>query len=367
MLSDDACVRLIDHLPDGLLLVRDGVVVHVSLRASEVMGISARRIQGSTIDVLGEDAASVVQRVGEGSAVVTARDLPWSRPGAARRVTFVGSPGEAPGDVLLLVREAVTSSDPAARDSFRRRLLWLDGLAAGMAHEVKNPLGGIRGAAQLLRRSPGAEEVDELTALIIRETDRIASIVDQLMVFSQPRELQRAPVSLNRLVHDEVALLQAQDDGRRIEPVLDLDPSLPPVEGDPARLREAVGNLLRNAWEAARTHVHVLTRIDAEGRRKEAGVDRGLAIRVSIADDGEGIDPARLHGLFAPFSTTKTGGSGLGLFVTRLAVDAHGGALHVEPGPGVGARFDLTVWERLPDGDPLPADSTLASRMETNQ
>ncbi|MCO4768450.1 MAG: hypothetical protein KDA24_00360 [Deltaproteobacteria bacterium] len=374
MLSDDARVRLIDHLPDGLLLVRQEVVVFASVRASEIMGISPRRIQGEPIHVLGDDAVHVVQRVLAGSAVCTARDLPWSRPGGTRRITFVGSPGEHAGEVLLVVREAIAQSDPTERDSFRRRLLWLDGLAAGMAHEVRNPLGGIRGAAQLLRRSPDPADVDELTGLIIRETDRINAIVEQLMLFSRPRALRRDAVQLNRLLHDEVALLRAQSAGPgaesgpegapTIDVVLDLDPSLPPVEGDPDRLREAVGNLLRNAWEAARARVHVSTRVDPESRVREGGLDRGLGIRVSVGDDGEGIDPERLPQLFAPFATTKTDGSGLGLFVTRLAVDAHAGKLDVQPGPGQGARFDLTLWERLPDDVPTvtSTDSPLVER-----
>lgn len=350
MLSDDERVELIDHLPDGLLLVQGGVVVYVSHRASEIMGLSARRIQDNPIEILGDEARSVVQRVLEGSAVCTARDLPWSRPGGARRITFVGSPGAGADQVLLVVREAGTPSDPVARESFRRRLLWLDGLAAGMAHEIRNPLAGIRGAAQLLRRDPGPAEVDELTGMIIRETDRIDAIVEQLMLFTRPRALRREPVLLNRLVHDEVALLKAQG-GAELEVVLDLDPSLPPVQGDAARLREAVGNLLRNAWEAARTRVHVTSRVEPDGRLTESGLDRGIALRLSVADDGEGIDPDRLPELFAPFATTKTGGSGLGLFVTRLAVDAHGGKLQVEPGPGTGACFGLTLWERLPEAD----------------
>ena len=359
MLSDDERVDLIDHLPDGLLLVRGGVVVHVSHRASEIMGLSARRIQGNSIESLGKDAHNVVQRVLAGSVVCTARDLPWSRPGGAQRLTFVGSPGASPDQVLLVVREAGGSTDPVVRESFRRRLQWLDGLAAGMAHEIRNPLGGIRGAAQLLRRDPDPAEVDELTGMIIRETDRIDAIVEQLMLFTRPRTLRREPVLLNRLVHDEVALLKAEG-AATVEVVLDLDPSLPSVEGDPGRLREAVGNLLRNAWEAAQSRVHVTSRVEPDGRLTESGLDRGIALRLTVADDGEGIEPDRVPELFAPFATTKTGGSGLGLFVTRLAVDDHGGKLQVDPGWGTGASFGLTLWERLPDAEvPFPGTASL--------
>ena len=356
---------VLDHLPDGLVLVRGDLIAYANQRACEILGVSPRRFAGAELPGLMPDAAEVVSRVQQGALTCTARDLPWSRPGAARRVTFVGSPGPAPDEVLLVVREAGQPSDPQARDAFRRRLEWLDGLAAGMAHEIRNPLGGIRGAAQLLRRGPDPDEMDELTGLIIRETDRINAIVEQLMVFTRPRPLRSDHVQLNRLVHDEVALLGAQqrapasDSPAGVEFVLDLDPSLPQVEGDPDRLREAVGNVLRNAWQAARTRVRVRTRVEPEGRLREQGRDRGMAIRLTIADDGEGIDPARLPGLFAPFATTRNDGSGLGLFVTRLAIDEHAGMLSADPGPGRGASFDLLLWERLPVAAPprTPIDS----------
>ncbi len=354
MNSDTLEQTVLDHLPDGLVLVRDGRIAYSNHRASEILGISKRRLTGAQVSDLLPGAAEVVSRVVGGAMTCTARDLSWSRPGAARRVTFVGSRGPATGEVLLVVRVAGLPTDPGAREAFRRRLEWLDGLAAGMAHEIRNPLGGIRGAAQLLRRDPDPAEVDELTGLIIRETDRINSIVEQLMLFTRPRPLRRDRVQLNRLVHDEVALLVAQqrapssDSAEPVEFVLDLDPSLPEVEGDARRLREAVGNLLRNGWQAARARVTVRTRVEPEARLREQGRDRGLALRLSVQDDGPGIDPARLPGLFAPFATTRNEGSGLGLFVTRLSIDEHAGMLSADPGPGTGATFEIQLWERLP-------------------
>ncbi len=358
MHSESLEQSVLDHLPDGLVLVREDRVAYSNHRASEILGISQRRLAGSQIADLLPDAVEVVARVVGGAMTCTARDLSWSRPGGARRLTLVGSPGPAPGEVLLVVRVAGLPSDPGARDAFRQRLEWLDGLAAGMAHEIRNPLGGIRGAAQLLRRNPDPDEVDELTGLIIRETDRIDSIVEQLMLFTRPRPLRRQGVQLNRLVHDEVALLVAQqrapdsDSGPAVDFSLDLDPSLPEVEGDAQRLREAVGNLLRNAWQAARTRVTARTRVEPEARLREQGRDRGLALRLSVGDDGDGIDPARLPGLFAPFATTRNEGSGLGLFVTRLAIDEHAGVLTADPGPGTGATFDVLLWEKLPAEHP---------------
>ncbi len=364
--------RLIEHLPDGVLLIEGGRVRFASGRAAEVLGISVRRLCGASLDeVLPPAADDVVQRVLGGASSCTVRDQMWDRPSASKRVTITGTPGPGPGQVVVVVAGTPGGVGHAAAEGFRRRLAWLDSLAAGMAHEIRNPLGGIRGAAQLLRRDPEPADHDELTGLIIQEADRIDALVEQLMSLTRPRPLKRSPVSLNRLVHDEVALLRARFGGDPVDWDLDLDPSLPAVEGDPERLREAVGNLLRNAQEAAAGRVTVRTRIDAGGKLAEVdGYDRGVAIRIEVTDDGEGIEPARVPTLFDPFMTTKQEGSGLGLFVTRLAIQDHRGLISVDPRPGLGAAFRVVLSERLPPSaeaeaaPSLPLNLSLSSRLE---
>ena len=313
--------------------------------AEEVLGRARRRLVGAeSIDVLPEGALEAVERVEAGASSCTVRDLPLG-PSASTRLTVTASPGPSPGQVVLLLAGDSDPAGHAAAEGFRRRLAWLDSLAAGMAHEIRNPLGGIRGAAQLLARGPEPDDQDELCGLIIQEADRIDGIVERLMGLVRPRRLDRGSVSLNRLVHDEVLLLRAHF-GAGVQWELDLDPSLPELEGDAQRLREAVGNLLRNAREAAGTRVEVRTRVESGGRFAYDGHDRGLVLRLDVVDDGPGVAEDQLGRLFDPFSTTKPQGTGLGLFVSRLAIDDHGGLLEVEPGPG--ARFTVLLSERLP-------------------
>lgn len=342
---------LVEHLPVGVALVEAGRVSYATERAAEVLGISVRRMYGSAIEeVLPAGVDEVVARIEGGATSCTLREVEWGRPTAAKRVTVTGTPGPSQGQVVVVLRDASDPVGSRAAEGFRRRLSWLDSLAAGMAHEIRNPLGGIRGAAQLLRREPDPDDHDELTQLIIQEADRIDSLVERLMTLTRPRPLNRGAVQVNRLVHDEVALVRARFGADPVAWELDLDPSLPLVEGDPGRLREAVGNLVRNAQEAARTTVSVRTRIDAVGRLAADGFDRGVTIRVDVIDDGPGISADRLPKLFDPFATTKAEGTGLGLFVTRLAVEDHAGLLDVDPRPGQGARFTLVLSERLPPG-----------------
>lgn len=350
-MNGEQAAILLEHLPGGVVLIEDGLVVSTNTRAAELLGLSPRRLHNSDIDThLPAQAAEVTARVLSGASSCTCRNIPWDRPFATQQLRITGSPGPQAGQVLLLI---TADDDLLAADAargFRRRLAWLDSLAAGMAHEIRNPLGGIRGAAQLLGRDLEPEEQHELTDLIIRESDRIDTLVERLMSLCRPRPLLRGEHSLNRIIHDEVALLQARcPGGVKVSFSLDLDPSLPNVEGDEERIREAASNLLRNAIEAASSRVVVRTRVDSDQRLSDAGQDRGCPVALEVTDDGPGIDPSRQSTLFDPFSTTKAEGTGLGLFVTRLAIEEHSGRLLLEPRLGQGARFTLIFYERLPD------------------
>ena len=161
------------------------------------------------------------------------------------------------------------------------------------------------------------------------------------------------------MVHDELKLIQTHNGGSSgVRWELDLDPSLPPLEGDLERICEAISNLLRNASEAAQSLVSVRTRVAPDGRLLQDGLDRGLPLQLDVTDDGPGIEPERVSCLFDPFNTTKTSGTGLGLFVSRLATEDHGGRLDVDPRPGQGARFSLVLFEHLPPNLEAQQDAT---------
>jgi two-component system nitrogen regulation sensor histidine kinase GlnL len=333
---------VLDSLPFGVLVVADGAVRSANVRASELLAASATRLRGRPLDEVLSGALPAVQRVLQGAATCTARDVRNEGFGvAAELLRITASRGPEPGQVVVVLQPA----EQEAVAAFQRRLAWLDRLAAGMAHEIRNPLGGIRGAAQLLARSPDAPGRDELTAMIIRDADRIDYQVERLMGLCRPRPMEPGPVLLNRLLHAEVDRLQRQFSG--VAFVMDLDPSLPAIEADARRLQEVFGNLLRNAAEAARSRVRLTSRIDSDGRLVGGG-ERGLTLRVDVEDDGEGISPERREALFAPFDTTKPDGHGLGLFLARLAIEDHGGLIQVDPRPGRGARFTVRLAECLP-------------------
>ncbi len=214
-------------------------------------------------------------------------------------------------------------------------------LIRNLAHEIKNPLGGIRGAAQLLARKAD-DDTREYLEVIVREVDRITSLIDRLRDLAAPDISQsRGPVDLNRLLH-ELTLLQGATGEATIE--LDLDPSLPPIDADADALKRLFLNLLRNALEAPATHVHVATRVET-GRRWRDPMGRLHAlVTATVEDDGPGILPPDRERLFEPFFTTKAAGTGLGLAaVQRIAHDHSGTIEFEEPASGRGARFVFTI------------------------
>ncbi len=199
----------------------------------------------------------------------------------------------------------------------------------GLAHELRNPLAGIKGAAQLLaRRHPEAAST-ELTGLIQGEVDRLAALLDRLMA-PQPAT-PHAPLNLHSVL-DRVLRLAESDAGWAVRLIRDYDPSLPEVVGDSDRLTQAVWNLVRNAIEAGATQVTLRTR--AEHGVRVADVVYPLALRLDIADDGRGIPEEIAEQVFLPLISGRAEGSGLGLALAQQVAREHRGTLGFRSRPG---------------------------------
>ncbi|MBI5378650.1 MAG: PAS domain-containing protein [Nitrospirae bacterium] len=226
------------------------------------------------------------------------------------------------------------------------KLASLGVLAAGMAHEIKNPLAGIRGAAQLLRKEVGGSSLGEYAEVIVQEADRLNGIVEGLLALGRPAEQEYGGLNIHHLL-DRVLRLQevvAREQG--VEIAREYDPSLPPVRGNEGSLVQVFLNVIRNALEAMPEggRLTVLTRLaDPFATIRHEGECRKL-IQVGVADTGPGIPEAIRRDIFTPFFTTKRKGVGLGLAIAYQIVHEHQGLLKVETPADGGAVF----WVALP-------------------
>jgi two-component system nitrogen regulation sensor histidine kinase GlnL len=225
------------------------------------------------------------------------------------------------------------------------RLVLMETLAAGLAHEIRNPLGGIKGAAQLLRRSADSNaSVREFTGIMIREVDRVDQLIEQLLDLSRPAQLTLGPVNIHEVLED-VLLLEGQTVGAKEIYVRKwFDPSLPPIRGDRGRLTQVFLNLVKNAFQAMEGGVlSVTTRLETDYHVREPGTSPNRFIWVDLADEGRGISEADLPHIFSPFFTTKTNGTGLGLATCYRIIKEHGGTIRVESTEGKGSIFRVSL------------------------
>ncbi|MEA2625181.1 MAG: two-component system, NtrC family, nitrogen regulation sensor histidine kinase GlnL [Candidatus Binatota bacterium] len=231
----------------------------------------------------------------------------------------------------------------------------LGGLVAGLAHEIKNPLSGIRGAVQLLG-ADGGTRAREYVDLVIREVDRLTGLVERLLELGSRRGLELSGLNVHRVIDHVVRLTGPGAERDRVQVTRLFDPSLPPVAGHEDSLVQVFLNLVQNAIAAVaglppetarevRIHTRMETGFHA-ATRTDGGRGRTHCLRIDVEDNGPGVAPQVRDRLFSPFVTTKPKGTGLGLAISHRIVTDHGGTIRFESGEGRTVfRVILPVWE----------------------
>jgi signal transduction histidine kinase len=284
----------------------------------------------------------------------------------------------APEEVTLLetlaaqIGVAVTNSRLYARMKERDRLAALGAMAAGLAHEVKNPLGAIKGAAQLLDGSPpGDPGSTEFVGIILEEVDRLNRVVGSFLAYARPHAGNPVPLDINAAVRRTVQILSSQK-GEELELQLDLAENLPRVKIDPEQLRQVLMNLVQNAVQAmdGRGKISVGTAFRRRGRTSWGGLEseRGVGsspqpdelVEIAVRDTGPGISQSIMKNLFVPFFTTKVQGTGLGLAISQSIIRNAGGLIDVQSHSGTGTTFLVVLpaaTDVLPSIVPPPPQS----------
>ena len=346
---------VLDSVLAGIVVLdRQGQVELANAAACRILEQSAPSILGRPVEALlgGEHALARLTR----SVLANGRSAAMDGSVVERRfdrnltVDVAAAPlfddaGQRDG-VVLFLRDSTIQRGLQELVNERESLSAFGRIAAGVAHEVKNPLGGIRGAAELLAARANDGKTIDAAELIVREVDRISSLVDDLMLFTQGETVHFAPANIHQVLDDVLDLLTMDPVSRGVKLVRLYDPSIPDVLVDADRLTQVFLNLCRNALQAmggGDGTLTITTGMRLERRITTPDGEHFPTLRVEIADTGPGIAPDVLVKIATPFFTTRVGGTGLGLALSRHWLARHDATLRIESQPGEGTRVKVEL------------------------
>ena len=339
--ANSVAMAVLNAIQNPVVMVDEaGLIAFANWEAEAFFGASAShlsRYKISTFIPFGSPLLALIDQVRERRAPVNEYrvDLSSPRLGQDKLVDIYVAPiSSDPGSVVVVFQERSMADKIDRQLTHRAAARSVTGLASMLAHEIKNPLSGIRGAAQLLEQS--VEDDDRaLTRLICDETDRIVSLVDRMEVFSDERPVDRVPVNIHSVL-DHVKAVAKAGFARNIKISENYDPSLPAVFANRDQLVQVFLNLVKNAAEAVGDRQDgeiMLTTAYRPGIRLSVAGTRekiSLPLEFCVIDNGPGVPADLVPHLFDPFITTKTNGTGLGLALVAKIIGDHGGIVECD-------------------------------------
>lgn len=346
---------VLDSLPQAVIVTdKNNAILYANMAAENVFRASSSYLLKHNMEKIvpfGSPVLGLVKQVMSKGAPVNEYQIDISSPrtGEGKIVDVYAAPlADNSPKAILVFRERSMADRIDRQLSHRSAARSVTGLAAMLAHEIKNPLSGIRGAAQLLETVVG-EDDKELAQLITTETDRIVKIVDRMEVFSDETPVEHAPVNMHSIL-GHVKRIAENGFAKNIKIIEQYDPSLPDVSGSSDQLIQVFLNLIKNASEAMGDDVKApritLSSAYRSGIRiasPGSGERAALPLEFSVSDNGKGIpEEIRTH-IFEPFVTTRINGSGLGLALVAKTIGRHGGIIECDSVEGRGTIFKILL------------------------
>ncbi len=345
MTLDNTHKRLLDNQKTGVVLMdKDLRLLYLNVAAENLLEISVLKANklfiGDVLIKAAEDIGEMQTALNNNHSFTKRQAQLQLMQGKTIDADYTITPFEENGELRALLEltslehsyrinreEALNSTSATTRE-----------LVRGLAHEIKNPLGGIRGAAQLLAAELDSEELADYTNVIIEEADRLHNLVDRLVGSKRPLKMQ--PINVHEVLERVRSLVQAETIGNNIELIRDYDPSIPPLLADSSQLIQAMLNIVRNAMQALFSPEvdHKLGRIYLRTRiLRNATIGakfHRLVASIKIIDNGPGIKPDMIDSIFYPMISGRADGTGLGLSITHSIINQHKGLIECESRPG---------------------------------
>jgi len=341
---------IVENLSEGVVAIDHGlIIVQFNQAAEKLTGVSRSSVLGRPLREIFKKNARLVEMLaktlGEGRLFAEyeetlVRRFPPPLPVGITTSQIFSAQGEVSGAVAL-IKDLSGIKSLEAGSLRKERLAYIGTFAANLAHELKNPLSGMRGAAQLLARKVHDEKLKDYTGVIMREADRLNAILNDMLDFARPAKLNKKECNIHKIL-DSVALILSE--GVPTDTfVREYDPSLPPLFADEGSLTQVFLNLVKNAKESLGKNglIKIITRIPAEFYMVDEGARGGRMAAIEIRDNGCGINPEDVERIFTPFFTTKAKGSGLGMAISLKIIKEHSGHLNIESVPGAGTSVTV--------------------------